>query len=109
MSEAPIQRAILDAFAAMGVLAYRINSGRVKARGGWYQGAPAGFPDVIVVVAPIGRLLGLEVKDAKGVVSDAQVRTADALCRAGAACRTVRSVEEAVRAYLETKGSQNGV
>lgn len=106
MSEATIQRAILDAFEAMGVLAFRINAGKVKTRGGWYQGAPAGFPDVIVVVAPHGRLLGLEVKTAKGTEREKQVEMADALSRHGAAVRTVRSVEEAIRAYLEARDAQ---
>lgn len=109
MSEAKIQRAILDAFAAMGVLAFRINSGRVKVRGGWYQGAPAGFPDVVVIVPPSGRFLGLEVKDEDGELREAQRKTHDALCRAGAGVRTVRSVEEAVQTYLDEKTRQAGV
>jgi len=108
MRESEIQRAILDAFAAMGVLAFRINSGRVKAKGGWYQGAPAGFPDVIVVVPPTGRLLGLEVKTATGEENADQVKMAKDLSRAGAAVRTVRSAEEAIRAYLDAKGPQLG-
>lgn len=109
MAEADIQRAIIKAFEAMNVLAFRINSGKVKTRGGWYQGAPAGFPDILVVVPPSGRFLGIEVKDTKGEVSAEQVRMHDALSRHGAAVRTCRSVEEAVRAYLEAKDSPRGV
>lgn len=108
MSEADIQRAILDAFRAMGVLAFRINSGKVRVRGGWYQGAPAGFPDVVVVVPPHGRMLGLEVKDAKGATSEVQDKMHQDLCGAGVAVRTCRTVEEAIRAYLEAKGSPRG-
>jgi hypothetical protein len=103
VAESDIQRAILDAFQAMGVLAFRINSGKVRARGGWYQGAPAGFPDVLVVVPPHGRLLGLEVKTATGKERAKQVEMAEHLCGAGAAVRTVRTTEEAIRAYLESK------
>ena len=105
MSEAVTQRAILDAFAAMGVLAFRINSGKVKTRGGWYQGAPAGFPDVLVVVPPSGRFLGLEVKEPKAKLREGQVTMAEQLTRNGAVVVTVRTVEEAVRAYLEVRGS----
>jgi hypothetical protein len=93
---------MVEAFRAMGVLAFRINSGRVKAKGGWYQGAPAGFPDLLVVVPP-GRMLGIEVKTAIGRERDAQVRMAGELGRHGVFVRTCRTVEEAVRAYLEAK------
>jgi hypothetical protein len=103
VAEAPIQRAILDAFQAMGVLAFRINSGKVKTRGGWYQGAPAGFPDVVVVVPPSGRLLGIEVKDGKGEERESQIRMRADLTRNGAVVVTVRSVEEALRAYLDVR------
>lgn len=103
MSEATIQRAILDAFQAMGVLAFRINSGKVKTRGGWYQGAPAGFPDVLVVVPPLGRMLGIEVKDAKGETNPAQDRMHADMTRNGATVVTVRSVDEALRAYLKVR------
>jgi len=109
MSEAPIQRAILDAFQAMGVLAFRINAGKVRTRGGWYQGAPAGFPDVLVVVAPHGRMLGIEVKDAKGETNPAQDKMHKDLSGAGVPVRTCRSVEEAIRAYLEAKDAPRGV
>jgi hypothetical protein len=109
VSESDIQRAILDAFQAMGVLAFRINSGKVRTRGGWYQGAPAGFPDILVVVPPSGRLLGIEVKDRNGDERESQVRMHDALSRHGAAVRTCWTVEDAVRAYLEAKDAPRGV
>jgi hypothetical protein len=54
-------------------------------------------------------MLGLEVKDAKGATSEVQDKMHKDLCGAGAAVRTCRTVEEAIRAYLETKVSPAGV
>lgn len=106
-SEADIQRAIVQALTAVGALVWRCQSGRVKVRGGWMMLAPEGTPDLLVIVPPTGRLLGLEVKAAKGRVREAQVEWAEAARRAGAAVYCVRSAEEAVRAYLDAKGPQD--
>jgi hypothetical protein len=105
VSEAAIQRAILVALTAIGAYAFRVQSGRVKVRGGYMQLAPPGTPDVLVIVPPHGRLLGLEVKTATGKEREAQVEWAEGARRLGAAVRTVRTPEEAVVAYLEAKGS----
>ena len=109
MSEADIQRQITDALRKLGAFVFRIQSGKVKVKRGWMQLAPEGSPDLGVIVPPGGVFLGLEVKDAKGKLRDAQVTVANALCRAGAAVRTVRSVEDAVRAYLEVKDASGAV
>jgi hypothetical protein len=53
-------------------------------------------------------MLGLEVKDAKGATSEVQDKMHQDLCGAGVAVRTCRTVEEAIRAYLEAKGSPRG-
>lgn len=94
-------RACVSALEAAGALVLRVQSGRVKVRGGWMQLAPEGTPDLLVVVPPHGRLLGLEVKAARGRVRPSQVTWADAARRHGAAVRIVRSSVEAVSAYRE--------
>ncbi len=98
-TETEIQRAILDALASVGAFAMRVQSGKVKVRGGWMQLAPAGTPDIIVLVPPRGLLLGLEVKTATGEERESQIIWRAQACRRGAVVETVRSVQEALDAY----------
>ena len=106
MSETDIQRAILDALAAIGAFAFRTNSskGAVKVRGGWVTLCPPGTPDILIVVPPRGRLLGLEVKTAKGEERESQLAWASRARGLGAGVETVRSVAEAVEAYRSALG-----
>lgn len=101
--EGDIKRRILAALEAAGAFAFRVQSGMVKVRGGWMHLSPTGTADVLVIVPPHGRLLGLEVKTAKGKEREAQLRWADDVRRLGGVVRTVRTPEEAVTAYLEMK------
>ncbi len=103
MSETDIQGAILEAFKRLGVLAWRCNSGKVRVRGGWMHLAPVGTPDILVVVPPRGRLLGLEVKTLKGREREAQTAWAVDARQRGASVATVRSVAEAVAAFAMAK------
>jgi hypothetical protein len=99
MSESERKKAIVDALAAMGVIAWVNHAGRVKVRGGYMNLSAAGTPDVIAIVRPSGRLLGLEVKDEKGRERPAQTAWAHGARHSGAYVRTVRTPQEAVNAY----------
>ncbi len=102
MSETDIQRAILDALAAVGAFAFRTNSSRgaMKVRGGWVTLCPPGTPDIYVLVPPHGLSLWLEVKTATGEERESQLAWANQARRRGATVETVRSPQEAVAAYL---------
>lgn len=60
-------------------------------------GLKSGVPDILIVHE--GRLHGLELKSAKGVLSDAQKRTHEALRAAGCLVAVIRSLDE-LRALL---------
>lgn len=60
-------------------------------------GLKVGAPDLIVLHD--GRLLAIELKAAKGKLSDAQADTCDAITLAGGAYRVCRSIDD-VEAYL---------
>lgn len=103
MSETPIVAAILKALKSAGFWSFRINSGRVKVRGGMFSGAPAGTPDILVVVRPspphvYGYLVGLEVKtnDKASKQEDSQKKWQALAARHGVPYAVVRSAAEAL-------------
>ncbi len=55
----------------MGILCERMNSGKVKVRGGWMQLHSAGTADVLCF--PRGRVVWIEIKDARGHTNKEQV------------------------------------
>ena len=76
------------------------SGGGGKARGGKLKraGLVAGVPDVLVVKAPHGKAHWIELKAAKGVLSDAQKETWPLLTGAGCGWQMCRTVEEVQRA-----------
>ena len=100
MSEADIQRGIIEALAAIGAFALRVQAGKVQVRRGWMQLAPQGTPDIYVLVPPHGLSLWLEVKTAKGEERECQLAWATKARARGATVVTVRSPQDAVEAYL---------
>ena len=54
---------------------FRTNSGKVKARGGWFQGTPTGWPD-LTGFTHNGRLIAIEIKrpDTKNNRNDDQIK-----------------------------------
>ena len=101
--EGDIKRRILDALEAVGAFTIRVQSGLVKVRGGWMHLARKGTPDILVIMPPRARLLGLEVKTAKGTEREAQLQwAADVRALGGIVC-TARTPDEAVRAFLEAR------
>lgn len=100
MSETDIQRQIVDALKAVGAYPIRVQSGRVRVKRGYMHLAPAGTPDVLVLL-PRGRCMWLEVKDAKGALRVTQEAWRANVAQWGQIVATVRSPQEAVRAYLD--------
>lgn len=105
-AERDIKREILDALHAAGIIAFRVQSGKVKVRGGWMHLAPEGTPDIVAIVPPHGRFLGLEVKTDDGTERPGQLDFAKGARRHGAAVCTVRSPVEAIRAWSAAKARQ---
>jgi hypothetical protein len=100
-SERAIQIAIRDALRWHGIRSRHVpNGGKrsvVAGRRLRQEGMVAGFPDLIVWV-PGGRIGFLEIKAAKGRVSEAQEREIAQLREDGFPAEVVRSVDEALAA-----------
>lgn len=67
---------------------------------------PEGLPDVIVIIPPNGKFLGLEVKNAKGKLRESQVRFAEKITNVGGVYRVVRSLEQAQDAVAQALGDE---
>jgi hypothetical protein len=105
----PLCRAILAELGALSGVIIGLNaSGRAKyvsERTGRefvvpYGCLAPGGPDLIAVVAPLGRTVALEVKSGRATETKEQLTCLDALRAVGVRCVVVRSVAEA-RAALE--------
>lgn len=106
--ERDIQRACLDYLAMKHILCWRANTGAFR---GTYKGhdrfvrfGVKGQPDIFAVLAPHGRLVGIEVKRPGGTLSPHQAAFLDALARAGGIGLCVSSaaeLEEKLQRYLE--------
>ena len=97
MSEtSEVTRPTVDALNCIpGVIAIRIQAGRVKSRGGgWMQLAEPGSPDVIAVVK--GLAVFFECKAPKGLVSEEQLAWHARARRAGAVVVVIRKPSAAV-------------
>lgn len=100
-SEVEIQKAVMEYIRSLGLTPHRINAGMFK---GKYQTAPKGWPDIVVILPPGGRLLGLEVK-AKLGKQRADQRDMQKLFESnGAMYAIVRCVDD-VRGILEEMGN----
>lgn len=102
-AERDIKREILAVLHAHGIIAFRVHSGQVRVRRGWMHLAPAGTPDIVAIVPPHGRFLGLEVKTEDGTERPGQLDFAKGARRHGAAVVTVRSSREAIAAWQAAK------
>lgn len=93
MKEAEIQAAILDYLRLKGHFFWRNNSGAFKTeRGGFYRVGTPGAPDIIGCVD--GKFVGLEVKTAKGKLSDEQELFAHSLGAINGQYHVVRSIDD---------------
>ncbi len=99
-----IQRNILDWLKQSGLLHWRQNSGVVFAGNRRILLGEEGLPDIIVVVPPNGKFLGLEVKSARGCLRPAQRLFRDKVTSCGGLFMVVRTLAEAQYAVAESLG-----
>lgn len=107
LSEAEIQSAILELLAWRGIVAFRVNSGKllITNRDGssrMVKLAPPGTADIIGI-APGGRFMAIEVKDRKGEQTPEQVDFEQRVRAAGGIYFLARSTDDVER-ELFTKG-----
>lgn len=102
MSETQLVAGILQALATRDVFAWRANAGNIvipathKTQRRIIRGSTPGTPDILLVTRS-GRLCGLEVKTAHGVVRESQARWHERAARFGVRTAVVRSVEAALK------------
>lgn len=108
MTEAALLKAASQylalAAARTGLVWWRANSGGLALPNGRRViGSPAGTPDLLVVLPPSGRLLGLELKSPTGRQRPSQRAWQESAEKAGAGYAIVRSLEE-LRLALRAEG-----
>lgn len=94
LTESKIQSKILAWLRDSGLVYWRQNSGQLWMGNRMVNMGPPGLPDIVVIVPPTGRFLGLEVKSQEGKLRPAQVEMMHALKEAGAAYEVVRSLDD---------------
>ena len=102
--EKVIQKQILDWLKATELLHWRQNSGNVFVGKRMIRLGDIGLPDIVIVIPPNGRLLGMEIKSAKGRLRPEQEEFMRAARNCGAFYRVVRSLDQAMDAVAETMG-----
>ena len=99
MTESQLTAAILDALSRSGRgLFWRHNTGKLQdARGRWVSyGLGIGGPDIVGMLLPDGRFVGLEIKSEDGRVSPEQHAWHNVARKHGALIAVVRTVKEAL-------------
>lgn len=94
-SESSIQRKILEALRVKRVLAWRLNSGKVRVGAHYVQGSPNGTPDIIVHLGG-SKFCFLEVKRPGKKLEPEQMAWFERAVAAGILAGLVTSVEEAL-------------
>lgn len=100
MTEAAIQREIMQAARAMGHKAFRMNAGKVRVKGGFMELAEDGTPDLLIIMSR-GRSLWVEVKKPGEEPAVVQRLRHRELRNMGHAVTVARSVEEFIKAVGE--------
>lgn len=101
-AESHIVHAILDWFAWNKILAWRNQSGAIKAEGGYYvKLGTKGMPDIIAIHG--GHPIGIECKTETGKQSPGQKEFAKKWEDAGGTYIIARSIED-VRSFFEING-----
>lgn len=104
--EKVIQKQILDWLKETGLVHWRQNSGTVFLGNRVVRLGEDGLPDIVVIVPPNGRVVGLEVKSARGQLRPAQKLFRDSLTSSGGLYYVVRTLEAAKNAIAESLGKE---
>ena len=96
LSETAIQRQCIDYLKANNYFYWRSNNIAVQGRS--FSGR-RGVPDLLVVLPPHGRLLGIEVKSEKGRMSEHQKEFKSNLDRLGAVYAMVQSLDDLINVF----------
>lgn len=99
-----IQKDVLDWLKETGLLHWRQNSGTVFMGNRCIRLGDDGLPDIVVVVPPNGRMLGLEIKSANGRLRPKQSEFKERLIAVGGAYYVVRDLQSAMNAVAKTMG-----
>lgn len=100
---------ILLALSADGVLCWDNPTGvAFRCRAVISYGLP-GSPDILAIVGPFGRFLGVEVKSGKGCLSRAQKRFRDAAIARGGVYIVARSVQDVLDAVAQIRNLEQEV
>lgn len=101
LPESVIQGEILNWLETTGLLYWRQNAGYTFAAGRRIYLGPDGISDIVVVLPPNGRFVGLEVKSANGSIRPDQKLFANKIQKSGGAYHIVRTLEQAKAAVLK--------
>lgn len=102
-----IQKQILTWLKDTGLLHWRQNSGTVFAGNRRIHLGDDGLPDIVIILPPNGRVLGLEVKSAKGRLRPGQVIFRDRILSMGGAYHVVRTLQQAMEAVAKETGKEH--
>ncbi len=104
--EKVIQRQILDWLKTSGIVHWRQNSGCVFVGGRMVLLGEEGLPDIICIIPPTGRFLGLEVKSAKGSLRPKQREFMNSIRETGGTYVVVRTLQQAMEAVAQSLGEE---
>lgn len=105
--EKDIQRSILKWLESEGVLHWRQNSGFIPVGDRRITLGKNGLPDIVIILPPNGKVIGMEVKTPTGKLRDSQIAFAQKLQQAGGEYVVVRSLEDAQKALAAVRRNLN--
>ncbi len=104
--EFTIQSEILRWLESTELLSWRQSAGEIFTHGRKVSLGPVGISDIIVIVPPTGRILGLEVKSANGTLRPVQRQFKAKLEASGGLYEVVRSLGQAQSVVAEAIGGE---
>lgn len=112
VSEADIQRQILDWLKLSRIFHFRLNVGAQKFGDRFVRFGFVGLPDIVCIVSNrlvnpgMGQFVALEIKGPNGELSRSQVDVGEQIKRAGGRYFVIHSLDEAQLAIAEVRGAK---